>query len=153
MLQQHGSVGESKYPQKPPLFDKIGNFQITRSWIGSSSVRYKWHVDCCRLNADEFTPLDVALMCGEVEIASILLEHGGKENPACKFATDPWNFFYMKYDNQWSYDHIPSRGFTDGFRDWMKGIDLISYNDLYRVTKAICRFPWRDKTALSLGAA
>lgn len=37
-----------------------------------------------RLNSDQFTPLDVALMLNEHEIAQYLLKHGATENPTCK---------------------------------------------------------------------
>ena len=37
-----------------------------------------------RLNNEQFSPLDVALMLNEHDISSYLLKHGAIENPACK---------------------------------------------------------------------
>ena len=36
------------------------------------------------LNSDNFSPLDVALLKGHVEISKLLLFYGAIENPACK---------------------------------------------------------------------
>ena len=45
------------------------------------------------LNADSFTPLDVALLKGHTEISKLLLFHGAVENLACKSLNSL--FFYL----------------------------------------------------------
>ncbi|XP_057311242.1 ankyrin repeat and fibronectin type-III domain-containing protein 1-like isoform X3 [Hydractinia symbiolongicarpus] len=59
------------------LFDAIERQEVdeVRKMINIMEININ------EVNPDQFTPLDVALMCGETEIATILLNHGGKENP------------------------------------------------------------------------
>lgn len=59
------------------LFDSIEKHDIEELQKILNSI----DLNLNEVNSDRFTPLDVAIMSGELEIASILLKHGGKENP------------------------------------------------------------------------
>lgn len=39
------------------------------------------------VNSEYLTPLDVAVMTNNIPLAKMLLGHGAKENPLCKFVT------------------------------------------------------------------
>ena len=57
------------------------DFTFTQYWQVFQRIIFSM----CRLNGDQFTPLDVALMLNEYEIANILLRYGATENSICKF--------------------------------------------------------------------